>query len=94
MQRTASPPAAGYDIHHIAEQTSARRAGFPNEVIDSPDNLVRVPRLKHQEINAWYQTKNEDFGGLTPREYLSGRNWDVRKSVGIEALRMYGVLKP
>jgi hypothetical protein len=94
LQRAASTPAAGYDIHHIVEQTSARRGGFPNEVIDSPENLVRVPRLKHQEINAWYQTKNEDFGGLTPREYLSGRSWEVRKSVGMDALRMYGVLKP
>jgi len=49
--------------------------------------------MKHWEINAWYQADNPDFGGLTPREYLSGRSWDVRREVGLEALRIHGVLK-
>ncbi|MBI1203996.1 MAG: DUF2384 domain-containing protein [Rhodopseudomonas sp.] len=91
LQRAASTPAAGYDIHHIVEQTSAERDGFPRDVIDSPDNLVRVPRLKHQEINGWYQRPNPNFGGQTPREYLSGRNWEVRRAVGLEALKIHGV---
>lgn len=66
LQRAASTPAPGYDIHHIVEQTPADQDGFPREVIDDPNNLVRVPRLKHQEINAWYQTKTPEFGGLSP----------------------------
>lgn len=94
LQRAASTPATGYDIHHIVEQTQARRDGFTREAIDSPDNLVRVPRLKHQEINAWYQKPNADYGWQTPREYLSGRNWEVRRAVGFEALIIHGVLKP
>jgi hypothetical protein len=93
LQQAVSTPAPGYDIHHIVEQTQAERDGFTREVIDSPDNLVRIPRLKHQEINAWYQEKNRNFGGMPPREYLSGRNWDVRRSVGLDALRDSGVLK-
>jgi hypothetical protein len=94
LQRDVSTPAPGYDIHHIVEQTQAECEGFSREVIDHRDNLVRVPRLKHQEINGWYQTKNDEYGGLSPREYLSGKSWAVRKSVGLEALRIYGVLKP
>lgn len=79
LQRAASTSAPGYDIHHIVEQTQAERDGFSREIIDGPDNLVRVPRLKHQEINGWYQSKNDEFGGMTPREYLNGRSW---KSAG------------
>lgn len=94
LQRNASTPTPGYDIHHIVEQTPAERDGFSREVIDSPDNMVRVPRLKHQEINSWYQTKNDEFDGVSPREYLSGRSWEVRRSVGLDALRKHGVLKP
>jgi hypothetical protein len=94
LHRAASTRAPGYDIHHIVEQTAAEQDGFPREVIDDPDNLVRVSRLKHQEINAWYQTKNKNYDGLSPRDYLSGRSWEVRRSVGIEALRIHGVLKP
>lgn len=94
LQRAASTPAPGYDIHHIVEQTQAEQDGFPREAIDDPANLVRVPRLKHQEINAWYQTKNPEYGELSPREYLSGRSWEVRRAVGLQALRDHGVLKP
>jgi hypothetical protein len=93
LQQAVSTPAAGYDIHHVVEQAQAERDGFTRDVIDSPDNLVRSPTMKHQEINAWYQTKNDEFGGLSPRKYLSGRNWEVRRAVGLEALTIHGVLK-
>jgi hypothetical protein len=85
---------AGTDRHHIVEQTSAEEDGFPRSLIDSPGNLVRIPRLKHQEITAWYNAKNPDFGGQSPRDYLRGRSWDVRYAVGLEALKDFGVLKP
>jgi hypothetical protein len=55
---------------------------------------VLIPRLKHQEINAWYQAKNPYYGGDSPRDYLNGRNWDVQRSVGLDALRKAGVLRP
>ena len=94
LQRGVSTPSLGYDIHHIVEQTQAERDGFTREQIDSPENLVRIPTMKHWEINGWYQTENPDYGGQTPREYLSGRNWNVRRAVGLEALKKFGVLTP
>ena len=93
LQRAVSTPAVGYDIHHIVEQTPAERDGFTRDVIDSPQNLVRIPTMKHQEINGWYQRANPEFGGQTPREYLKGRNWEVRRSVGLKALKIHGVLQ-
>lgn len=92
LQQAVSTPAPGYDIHHIVERNQEEH--FAREVIDSPDNLVRIPRLKHQEINGWYQTKDPSFGEMSPREYLDGRNWDVQRAVGLHALRKFGVLKP
>lgn len=94
LQQDASTPRAGYDRHHIVEQTSAEEAGYPRRKIDAPDNLVRIPRMKHWEINAWYQTENADYGRISPREYLSGKDWDERRRVGLEALIKFGVLKP
>ena len=35
-------PKAGYDRHHIVEQTSAEEAGYPRKRIDDQDNLVRI----------------------------------------------------
>jgi hypothetical protein len=94
LQRDASNPRAGYDIHHIVEQTSAEEDGFSRQTIDSPENLVRIPRWKHWAINSWYQTKNKAFGGLSPRDYLRGKSWEERRRVGLDALVDAGVLKP
>lgn len=93
LQQGAYEPRPGYDIHHIVEQTQARNDGFTQEQIDAPENRVLIPRMKHWEINAWYQRENRDFGGESPREYLSGRSWEVRHAVGLEALRIHGVLR-
>ena len=90
----SATPSPGYDTHHIVEQSQAGNEGYSREAIDSPDNLVVIPRMKHWEINQWYQTKNEEYGGETPRDYLSGRNWSVKREVGLEALRRFKVLSP
>ncbi len=95
LQRAVSPKSEpGYQDHHIVEQGQARDDGYPREVINSRENVVRIPKLKHEEINGWYSRKNPRYGGQSPRQYLSGRNWEVRRAVGLEALRDRGVLKP
>jgi hypothetical protein len=94
LQQAVSTPAAGYDIHHIVEQTSAEQDGFPQSTLDAPENLVRIPRLKHWLINAWYATPNEDYNTLSPRDHLRGKNWSERVEVGRKALIDAGVLKP
>ncbi len=94
LQRAASNPAKGYDIHHIVEQTPAEKDSYPRSMIDAPDNLVRIPTLKHWQITGWYMTSTERFGGLTPRQYLRGKSWQERQTIGKDALARFGVLKP
>jgi hypothetical protein len=94
LQQDANERRPGYDIHHLVEQTPAAQEGYPRSMIDAPENLVRVPRLKHWEINGWYQTPDEDFDDLTPRQYLRGRTWDERVKLGVRALTKFGVLGP
>jgi hypothetical protein len=93
LQEAVGSPATGYDIHHIVEQTSAERDGFPRSQIDASDNLVRIPAMRHWQINAWYQRPSDDFGGISPREYLQGRSWDDRMAIGLYALERVGVLQ-
>ncbi|WP_152428534.1 hypothetical protein [Methyloferula stellata] len=94
LQDAVDDPKPGYEIHHIVEQKGAEDDGFSREEIDARSNLVRIPAMKHREITGWYQTGNKDFGGLSPREYLRGKDWDKRDKVGIQALIKFGVLKP
>lgn len=94
LQDALRTPGKGYDIHHIVEQTSARQDGFSRVRIDASDNLVRVPTLKHWQITGWYMMRNEEYGGLSPREYLRGKSWEERRAVGLRGLIEHGVLKP
>jgi hypothetical protein len=94
LKDAVSNPEKGYDIHHIVEQTPAENDGFSRDLIDSRDNLVRIPTLKHWEITGWYARPNGDFGGLSPRAYLRGKDWQERVRIGHKALRIQGVLAP
>lgn len=73
LQQQAGQNRPGYDDHHIVEQGAGSREGFPRSAIDGVDNLVSIPRYKHQEITGWYATKNPEFGNLSPRNYLRNR---------------------
>ena len=94
LQRDASSSGFGYDRHHIVEQTPAEKEGFTRSLIDGPDNLVRIPRLKHWQITGWFGAKNKRFGGISPRDYLRGKDWAEKTRVGREALVEFEVLKP
>ncbi|HEY9055986.1 MAG TPA: hypothetical protein VIN77_02435 [Aurantimonas sp.] len=83
----------GYDIHHIVEEDAALKDGFPDSMVNGPSNLVRISRLKHWEISAWYQRTNPKFGQQSPRQYLRGKSWEERLRLGIDALRNAKVLK-
>jgi hypothetical protein len=93
LQQAVSTPKPGYDIHHIVEKNSAEQDGFPKLTINAPENLVLIPRFKHWDITGWYMTKNENYGGLSPREHMRGKNWDERWRIGLAALIRHGVLK-
>jgi hypothetical protein len=94
LQDAVSSPERGYDIHHIVEQGPALLEGYTRGQIDAPDNLARIPRIKHWEITGWYNTKNLEYGGLTPRQYLRNMPWEEKRRVGLKALREFGVLAP
>ena len=94
LQQDVLNPQPGYNIHHIVEQTPARDNRFPEDMINGPDNLVRIPTLRHWQITTWFQTGNPDFGDLSPRNYLRDKSWEERRRVGIDAMIRFGVLKP
>lgn len=72
LRRAVAEPKPGHDIHHIVEQTPARRDGFAGERIEDWRNLVRIPTYRHWQITGWYGKPNRDFGGQSPWDYLRG----------------------
>ena len=93
QEPVGSDSQGGYHDHHIVGQHAGNRARFGDSVIDSRENLVRIPLLKHIDISAWYSKGNDDFGGLSPRDYLRDKDWDEQMRVGLDRLRDRKVLK-
>jgi hypothetical protein len=94
LQARVSPKSEpGYQDHHIVGQHAENRQRFGDSLIDSRENLVRIPVMKHIDISAWYQTRNEKSGDLSPRDYLRDKDWDEQMGVGLDRLRKSKVLK-
>ncbi|GAB1716628.1 MAG: hypothetical protein NTAFB05_16700 [Nitrobacter sp.] len=91
--RARMPPEAGYEDHHIVGQFAQNRLQFGSVRIDSAENTVRIPVVKHLDINGYYSRANIDYGGLSPRDYLRGRSWDEQMQEGLKILRDKGVLQ-
>lgn len=84
----------GYDDHHIIEQTAAEKWGLTRSEINDKSNIVSIPRLKHYQITGWFSKPSPQFGGLSPRQYLSDKGIAERRAVGLHALELFKVLKP
>ncbi|WP_170153135.1 hypothetical protein [Roseiarcus fermentans] len=110
LEELRQPPqnnALGYERHHVVEQNPSNVAKeddvcevffavnkFGREAIDDDNNLVFVPRLKHELITADYNRKPEGgqpFRRL--RDYANTLDFDRQRQIGLEELREYGVLK-
>jgi hypothetical protein len=50
----------GYDNHHIVEQW-AEEDGMPRNKVQSSENIVPIPKLKHWEINDWLGKSNPEY---------------------------------
>jgi hypothetical protein len=89
----------GYDLHHIVEQNPANVEKtdfekFTQERLDEPDNLVWVPRLRHERISAYYsETDDADFMNRTNRDVIKQKPFDQQREIGLARLRAVGVLK-
>ena len=94
LQRAAKTRRPGHERHHIVEQTPARQDGFPRSMIDDPENVVSISKLKHREISGHYQRKHKDLGFKSPRNHLRGKSWAERQELGIDTLRLFEVLGP
>ena len=93
----------GYQLHHIVEQNPDNLEKSPEEIriekfgrnlIDSPSNLVWVPRLKHELVTGYYNSIDvDDLRRRLHRRVVNEGDFDAQREAGLEALRRFGVLK-
>ena len=97
-----SPPqqnVLGYDQHHIVEQNPNNVAKnivvkFGRDQLDDPNNIVWVPRLKHEQITVEYNSQvRTPTGTQKLRDVINDGDFETQYEKGLEMLRKYGVLK-
>lgn len=98
LQDAVDDPQPGYEIHHIVEGqygsiNPGRNSVRFGERLESRENLVRIPKWSHIDINSWYSRRNPQFGGISPRDYLRERSWEEQYSIGVRTLRDAGALE-
>jgi hypothetical protein len=82
----------GYEYHHIVEQGGKGLDNLPAGLMDSTENVVKIPRLLHEEISAEYG-KLYQGTGKTLRDWLSTQPYEVRRAEGIAVMRRLGIIK-
>jgi hypothetical protein len=63
----------GAQIHHVVEQcqTLPTRSGFSPNILNSTDNLIRLPKDIHTNISAFYSSSVPGTN-ITVRDSLNG----------------------
>jgi hypothetical protein len=98
LQARPTENVLGYDIHHIVEQNDYNVQKnivekFGAERINGPDNVVWVPRFKHEDITAYYNSKPSTGDASTFRQSIRNMDFEQERAEGLRILREYGVLK-
>ncbi len=92
LEKRFGPAGEGYEYHHIVEQ-GPHAVLLPAEQLQSTSNIVRIPRLLHEEISSIYAT-SKGIGGISIRQAVRGEAFDVQREAGLRILRQVGVLVP
>ncbi len=73
-------------------QVGKTQSNFPPEQLHNTDNIVRLPTLLHEAVNAKYSARGDDTG-MTMYQWLQTRPYDVQREVGLKILRELYILK-
>jgi len=84
---------AGNEYHHIVEQGGDNETNISPEMLNSTDNIVKLPRLLHEVVSGEYSKISEQDPTKTVREWLQTQPFDVQREEGIKILQRLGIVK-
>lgn len=93
LTKRFGPAGAGYEYHHIVEQGGTNAINIAAEKLQSTQNIVRIPKLVHEAINAEYGMASREEPGLTVRQFLQRQPYEVQYARGLKIMRDLGVIK-
>lgn len=92
LEKRFGPAGDGQQYHHIVTQGGANQK-LPAELLQNTDNIVRLPTLLHEEVNAEYMKPAEQNPSMSMYDWLQTQPYDVQREEGLKILRKLRILK-
>ena len=83
----------GLEYHHIVTQGRDNATQIPVELLQSTDNIIKLPAIVHELVHQKYSEKSIEDPSLSVFDWLQTQPFDVQRVRGIEILRGLGILK-
>jgi hypothetical protein len=91
LEKHFGPAGDGYQYHHLVIQGGGNPERIPAEQLQSTENIIRIPTLLHEAINAAY-SKPKEGTNMTLYEWVQTQPYDVQRAEAIKVLRGLGII--
>jgi hypothetical protein len=92
LAKRFGPAGDGQQYHHIVTQGGANADNIPPEELQNTNNIIRLPTLLHEAVNAEYLKPRLDTN-MTKYQWLQTQPYDVQREEGLRILRDLHILK-
>lgn len=84
----------GYQYHHIVTQggANATNPSISPEQLQNTDNIIRLPTLLHEAVNAEYSKPAPDDPNVTFYAWLQQQPYEIQHEQGLKILRALHIL--
>ena len=92
LEKRFGPAGDGKQHHHLVTQGGANEGKIPSERLHNTDNIIRLPTLLHEAVNAEYLRESPE-PNLNMYQWLQTQPYEVQREKGIQILRELHILK-
>ena len=82
----------GKQWHHIIEQHKGNVDRFGAETLHNTENVIALDKNVHEQISAFYSSKQKVSGGMVVREWLRTQSYGQQRAFGLDTLKRFGVV--
>jgi hypothetical protein len=92
LAKRFGPAGDGQQYHHIVTQGGANADNISAEQLQNTDNIVRLPTILHEAVNAAYLDSSPD-PNMNMYQWLQTQPYEVQREEGLKILRNLHILK-
>lgn len=92
LAKRFGPAGDGQQYHHIVTQGGANSDNISAELLQNTDNIIRLPTILHEAVNAAYLDSSPD-PNMNMYQWLQTQPYEVQREEGLKILRNLHIVK-